>query len=70
MPLARQVPIAEASVMRVAEPLGDWVPPDTLRLTTTGRTLRSAGLLLDDSPGTSMNWNNSSWWRSNLLHKA
>ena len=50
-PCARQAPKIDASVILVAVPRSERVPPLTLRLTTRWRRLRSAALLSGGTSG-------------------
>ena len=55
LPCAAQVPSRLISPIRVAEPLGERVPPLILRAITAGRRLRSARLLVAGTAGSITN---------------
>ena len=65
---ARQVPKTDASVILLSVPRSERVPPLTLRLITTWRRLRSAGLLSDGTSGSATKTKSSLMWRSMRRH--
>ena len=67
-PWARQVPKIEASVILVAVPWSERVPPLIFRLITTGRRLRSAALLSGGAAGSATKTKSSLTWRSMRRH--
>ena len=75
-PRVRQVPKTEASVILVSVPWFERVPPLIFRLTTTGRRLRSAMLLSEDTSGCATKTKSSPYpvrgrllmWRSMRRH--
>ena len=67
-PRARQVPKTDASVILLSVPRSDRVPPLILRLITTWRRLRSAGLLSDGTSGSATKTKSSLMWRSMRRH--
>src|SRR5260221_12542482 len=67
---AIQVPKRLASPIRVWEPFGLRVPPLILRAMTSGRTLRSARLLWEGTPGTAAKTKSSGKNGSTRSHKV
>ena len=58
----------DASVILLSVPRSDRVPPLILRLITTWRRLRSAGLLSDGTSGSATKTKSSLMWRSMRRH--